>query len=847
MQREKHRWLQLLSLIGIIFLGLIFRATDFSAAEETRNSITVASEKEVQVNQEFATEISFSDESEDELLIIDSDSGYQINDKKTKEENKEVIDNINIDNKKIFLKLKKFSDKHVIKISVYGSFLIEGQLKQRIYLSNSEIENQEYIWTVKNTVNSMDVGEINPTSTVESTDDFNTVKSTNASFETSDTVGKAENKKTEINTTSLTVPEGFDWTKLDSENENINLSTFTEQTENVPVKLSGGAFDKTERNYFLFFGHVGSGNTYNNDTGEFSKVGNVRAKLGEGSKTSIVSPGMIGAKKGSESVKVFGYDFNYNDSSLGSSGSNFDFGVLNDSGTEIVESNRKGTQSQYEQIMKLYTKDNEILAYGFVPRRAPASTSDANAFYLPIRVHGYVTNYSEGRIRYDISYLNESDEDKTYVGSYGLHVDIGGSHQQSELYSNGDNGLYFNQSKAVLVDGLTARIYFYLGQHNYDEKNGPIDFKVGNLNDTSPSDISTYNVGAWQKDAINKHNWISGDKPSYLNPLGEWDTPTDKDSKYNLTHPIFVYRWAPQLVKSGGVGTNSFDMSIVEPSLNGIAAEKSFVNETSSDGKNHVGDILQFKLLAKNLEGTSPWENVTISDVLPKELDIDPKTIQITDSNGKEIVLPESSYNSETREVKSEPLSISKQSTIALSFNAQINKTASGKSVINKMKAASEDNSISDEVTFDVDEGNLTFISAPEILNFGDNLKLSTKKQEYPIEEFQGDSLKIQDTRTDSAWKLTGKLLKEFTGTQGQTAENILHYRYLEQNDAIFSTKASILISENKTIDNQIVDLSQAWGNTTEGPVLVVPPGSVDADSYNAKIQWTLEDVPENN
>lgn len=50
---------------------------------------------------------------------------------------------------------------------------------------------------------------------------------------------------------SVSKPDNFDWTKLD--NDGIDLSGFTEQTTNTPVKLSGGAFDTAQRTYFMFF------------------------------------------------------------------------------------------------------------------------------------------------------------------------------------------------------------------------------------------------------------------------------------------------------------------------------------------------------------------------------------------------------------------------------------------------------------------------------------------------------------------------------------------------------------------------------------------------------------------
>ncbi|OTO49847.1 isopeptide-forming domain-containing fimbrial protein [Enterococcus faecium] len=824
MNRHIHykSYTKLLTLL-VVCLCAIVGTTRIFAAEETTQALSISSEPTVKKGEEFVTTIDLISETEDSVLTIDTAEGYSLNSQKTQEEHPDLIKEIRTEGQQIFIQLQQLTPKQRKQLSIYGSFSNEGEMKQQFYINGSKDDSQEYTWTVSTSDEEMDI----------SSGDM------------------------PVSPSFIDVPKDFDWTKLNP--DNLDLSGYTEQTANVPLKLTGGAFDTQQRNYYMFFGHVGKANTYNNDTDTFKTAGNMNAKIGPDNVAPIMSPMMIGTKKTSGNVSVFGYDFQYNSATAatalaaGQTASKFDIGKLDETGTTIIESNRVDTIARYERIIKLYTKENEILAYGFVPQRDPIVTSDTNATYMPVRVHGYVTNFSTGEIRYDISYLNETEKDNSYAMTYGLHVDIAGAHKDSKLYSNGEDGLYFDEPTATPGDGIPARIYFYLGEKRYPGVHGPTAFKVGNLPDASDKDVATYNVATWQYGTIDAQQWIfsvSGEKPSYQNPYGEWDPTGTKGKLYELTHPIFAYRWDPLLVKAGEVGTGSFDLSIMEPSLEGIEAEKNYENLTSTDDKNRVGDNLQFKLTAKNTTGSVPWEQVTISDTIPSGLDIDPSSIQLINAEGETTALPESAYDPNSRVLKTDPLTIPQEKEVTLMFTAKINEDASGTTITNKMTAESDaEHSVQDEVTIDVEEnpGELFFVSAPSVLNFGEDLVISTKKELYPIQTMDGDRLQVQDTRREnSAWKLTSKLLKEFTGTKGHVVSDILHYRVPSRDDDIFSTNASIVIAEHKTVDDQIVDVSQDWNGTTTGPVLVVSPGSVSADSYDAQVQWTLEDVPLN-
>ncbi|EGO9937515.1 isopeptide-forming domain-containing fimbrial protein [Enterococcus faecium] len=824
MNRHIHykSYTKLLSLLVVCLCAMV-GTTRIFAAEETTQELSISSEPTVKKGEEFVTTIDLISENEETVLTIDTADGYSLNSQKTQEENPDLIKEIRTEEQQIFIQLQQLTPKQRKQLSIYGSFSNEGEMKQQFYINGSKDDSQEYTWTVSTSDEEMDI----------SSGDM------------------------PVSPSFIDVPKDFDWTKLNP--DNLDLSGYTEQTANVPLKLTGGAFDTQQRNYYMFFGHVGKANTYNNDTDTFKTAGNMNAKIGPDNVAPIMSPMMIGTKKTSGTVSVFGYDYLYNPTTsadpaltAGDTASKFDIGKLDETGTTIIESNRADNIARYERIIKLYTKENEILAYGFVPQRDPSVTSDTNATYMPVRVHGYVTNLSEGVIRYDVSYLNETEEDNSYAMTYGLHVDIAGAHKDSKLYSNGEDGLYFNEPNATPGDGVPARLYFYLGEKRYPGVHGPTAFKIGNLGSNAQGTPETYiyNVATWQKNTIDHQSWLFGEAPSYQNPYGIWDPNGTKGQLYNLTHPIFAYRWDPLLVKAGEVGTGSFDMSIMEPSLEGIEAEKTYENLTSTDNKNRVGDNLQFKLTAKNTTGSVPWEQVTISDTIPSGLDIDPSSIQLINANGETIDLPESAYDPNSRVLKTEPLSIPQEKEVTLMFTAKINEEVAGKTMTNKMIAESDaEHSVQDEVTIDVEEnpGGLFFVSAPSLMNFGQDLVISTKKQEYPIQSLEGDQLQVQDTRRESsAWKLTSKLLKEFTGTNGQVVSDMLHYRVPSRDDAIFSTNASIVIAEHKTANDQIVEVSQDWNGVTFGPVLVVAPGSVSADSYDAQVQWTLEDVPLN-
>ncbi|WP_339098786.1 hypothetical protein A5821_002835 [Enterococcus sp. 7F3_DIV0205] len=446
------------------------------------------------------------------------------------------------------------------------------------------------------------------------------------------------------------------WRLLDQD-DNIDLSSFTKTDVNTPAKLTGGAFDRGMRDYYLFFGHVGSSNNYTYATSTFSTIGNMYARLGRAFELPLLGPMIIGVKKQTDasqkSTRVFGYDFDYSRTYTGETGSRFDIGDVEQNlmtgKWEVKRAGRTSGSSNVNDIyiMEQYVKDNEIVAYGYYGRGV--SSSGTSMEYMPVRVHGYVVDFETGRVRYDISYYNNSGQIKNYAMTHASHMDVGGNHMSSKLYSYGDAGIYFDEPTKTIVDGIPARIYFYTNA-GYNQMKGPNATKIGDLG-------PTFQVGNWF--AIHKGGWKLPENTKMASKLTgatdayqAWDAPMPKDTYYSLTHPIFALRWEINTIESNKIGTGSLDLSIEEPAELKPKAIKTFDNLTElTPKKNVVGDILEFTLSATNSGAgvIHEWSQLTLSDTMPKELELVRDSLSVTDTDGTVTNLAPTDYQFDQR------------------------------------------------------------------------------------------------------------------------------------------------------------------------------------------------------
>lgn len=135
--------------------------------------------------------------------------------------------------------------------------------------------------------------------------------------------------------------------------------------------------------------------------------------------------------------------------------------------------------------------------------------------------------------------------------------------------------------------------------------------------------------------------------------------------------------------------------------------------------------------------------------------------------------------------------------------------------------------------------GELTFISAPSEVVFGENELISAKKETYFVTHKKED-LVVQDTRVvKRGWKMGLKLQQPLMTSSGDTIESAVRY-----NDAVIGMEENTKIFEQKTMNADAVNVSKDWITQKNGLHIVIPAGKTEADTYSTILTWTLEDTP---
>ncbi|MGE1006180.1 pectate lyase-like adhesive domain-containing protein [Bacillus cereus] len=143
-----------------------------------------------------------------------------------------------------------------------------------------------------------------------------------------------------------------------------------------------------------------------------------------------------------------------------------------------------------------------------------------------------------------------------------------------------------------------------------------------------------------------------------------------------------------------------------------------------------------------------------------------------------------------------------------------------------------------------VEGGYLNLVSAPTTLSFGDDLKISSKDETYPLQQMD-NKLSVSDERAErSPWTLTGKMIKVLENEKGFTLPEAIVYTHKGKNMNL--NENTINIYENISGNEGTIDISENWLSNKEGLSLHVKAGEARVGSYSGKIQWTLQDTPAN-
>ncbi len=295
-------------------------------------------------------------------------------------------------------------------------------------------------------------------------------------------------------------------------------------------------------------------------------------------------------------------------------------------------------------------------------------------------------------------------------------------------------------------------------------------------------------------------------------------------------------------------------INVVEEEKGKERIEKSVENLNGSDIY-VVGDSIRYTILLENFSENpgSIWKEVELTDIVPSGLIVDASTFKKIykkrDGTVDETVLDLSdvwSTSTNTLSVKQNAIYGTEQ--VIVTFEAVIGKELGGTIVTNMAEATIDSGSTRDDAVFTV-EGLLEFISAPTVMSFGNDLKISSKEEVYQLDSWVGE-LVVQDSRgKGNTWLMTAKLAAELTSDSGHELSESLYYMSNGQ-EKPFSTDYSILIYDTVTKSSDSIVISDTWGvsdNRITGPVLKVRPGQARSQAYYGAIQWNLQDVPGNN
>ncbi|PJO40788.1 isopeptide-forming domain-containing fimbrial protein [Lysinibacillus xylanilyticus] len=375
-------------------------------------------------------------------------------------------------------------------------------------------------------------------------------------------------------------------------------------------------------------------------------------------------------------------------------------------------------------------------------------------------------------------------------------------------------------------------------------------------NDSEYKDDGYHISGTWNgknSERIRLYYTVDKSEPKLISENENLNVDTDVPWEYTipnivmeegLDHEITVYIMDEYDQKS------NIETIKVRPALD--IKEQVFNQDGNEAEEVAPGDTLSYKILVDsgyNLKDPYLYGQFTITQKYDTHLE-PPTDLKVVDDDG--FIVGTATYNSSAIEVKLKP-DLPRSTKVTITFNAKVKDDATeGEYVVGqgtatgKYSTGDAVNGTSNEVKVKI-TGVLTFVSAPQEIDFGKKLAISPKnKKYYPIQLDR--PLAVQDNRSLSrkpSWMMTAKLEQPLTGEKTGATLDSLHYRYGEK-VSILTEEASAEIYEKETKNREVVDISNTWNPDGDGLYLEVTAGTAKADAYKGTIRWVLQDVPLN-
>lgn len=315
---------------------------------------------------------------------------------------------------------------------------------------------------------------------------------------------------------------------------------------------------------------------------------------------------------------------------------------------------------------------------GQFTRKASSSTGN-QAYNLDVELLLRPSPTNSAIVQRELYVYNPSASSQKFQIYFGEDTALGtamGSNDHVPVRSIGDgSGLYISNS----VDPTDASRKLFITNDTVD---GFSDFTGLNLSNgingnasNNPNWLWKFNNGGGQKDSSANDNLIA----TSSNPTASGDTG-------------YLLKWPSTTLATGQVAHYSSTIGATISPYAFPIAEKTYTNETRSDGTNRVGDKLKFSLKMKNDGINSTFNLNDIKDEIPAGLQIDPNSFKkiittVTNGNSSSSTTDVSSsdaYNSTDNTVEFSPgYQLKDNQKYTLTFEATITNDASGKTLTN--------------------------------------------------------------------------------------------------------------------------------------------------------------------
>lgn len=257
------------------------------------------------------------------------------------------------------------------------------------------------------------------------------------------------------------------------------------------------------------------------------------------------------------------------------------------------------------------------------------------------------------------------------------------------------------------------------------------------------------------------------------------------------------------------------------------------------------------------------YKKIVINAPLDRELKA-PTNLQMINENNQ--LVGKVSYNPDTHTIIgtiSENEKINQAENISLKYETELKDYTTGDFIVKTQATAEVETEVSvnneninsnatitrqqvsNEILLKATSGSLSFVSAPEFIDYGSLNSAPIKNEDYTITDREGNLI-IKDTRTSKKiWSVSMKMSQVLTNQNGNTLPEVMHYR-INGKDSLISESVSTVIHNqipNPTGEETSVNLSENWGSTN-GPVIKLTGSQVKPGLYDGKILWNLQDVP---